>query len=252
MTGMRIFITLALAISAWAQAPQTAPAPNAAPPAAARGRGAGRGGDTAALGRYAAENAKVLPPAPGERRVVFMGDSITDFWGRRYGKFFAGEPYINRGISGQITPQLLLRFRQDVIALQPKVVVILGGTNDIGGSLGPIPPEAIHNNIMSMVDLARANNVRVVLSSLTPVCDYLSPQTDKRPLEKLVELNDWMKDYAARNQIVYLDYWHALLDEKGAFRQELTWDGLHPNDAGYAVMEPLAEKAIDVALKQAR
>jgi len=252
MTAMRALLTLALVVAAWGQTPQSAPAPNTPPPAGRPGQGPGRGGDTAALGRYAAENAKVQPPAAGEKRVVFMGDSITDFWGRRYGKFFAGEPYINRGISAQITPQMLLRFRQDAIALRPKVVVILGGTNDIGGSLGPVPPEATRNNIMSMVDLARANNIQVVLSSLTPVCDYIGPQTNKRPMEKLAELNEWMRDYAARNQIVYLDYWHAMLDDKGVLRQDLTWDGLHPNDAGYAVMEPLAEKAIDAALKQVR
>jgi len=205
--------------------------------------------DIAALSRYAAENVKLTPPAAGESRVVFMGDSITDFWGRRYGKFFPGKPYINRGISGQVTPQMLLRFRQDVIALQPKVVVILAGTNDIGGSLGPIAGDATRANLMSMVDLARANHIAVVLASMTPVCDYLSPQTAKRPMEKLKELNDWIKDYAAGNQIVYLDYWSAMLDDQGVLRKELTWDGLHPNDAGYEVMGPLAEKAIAAALQ---
>ncbi|HKE28041.1 MAG TPA: GDSL-type esterase/lipase family protein [Bryobacteraceae bacterium] len=204
--------------------------------------------DVAAIRRYAAENAKLAAPAVDEKRVVFFGDSITDFWGRRYGKFFPGEPYINRGISGQVTPQLLLRFRQDVIALQPKVVVFLGGTNDIGGSLGPVDPAATHANIMSIVELARAHNIKVVLASLTPVCDYISPQTDKRPMAKIREMNDWIKDYATRNGIVYLDYWSAMLDESGMLRQELTWDGLHPNDAGYDVMGPLAEKAIAEAL----
>ena len=181
-------------------------------------------------------------PADGERRVVFFGDSITDFWGRRYGKFFPGKPYINRGISGQVTPQMLLRFRQDVIALQPRAVVILAGTNDIGGSLGPVDAAATHANLMSMVELARAHKIRVVLASLTPVCDYLSPQTEKRPMEKLKEMNAWMKDYAAKNGVVYLDYWSAMLDEQGMLRKDLTWDGLHPNDAGYDVMGPLAEK----------
>jgi len=233
---MRIWIGLMWVAVAAAQAPQA--------PQASRSLN-----DVAALSRYAAEDAKIAAPAAGERRVVFMGDSITDFWGRRYGKFFTGQPYINRGISGQVTPQMLLRFRQDVIALAPKVVVILGGTNDIGGSLGPIAPDATRNNIMSMVDLAKANHIAVVLSSLTPVCDSISPQTGKRPMEKLKELNDWMKDYAARAGIVYLDYWSAMLDEHGMLRKELTWDGLHPNDAGYDVMGPLAEKAIASALK---
>ena len=217
---MRVLTTLLCVTAAAAQTPQTPPAP-----------GRGSLSDIAALGRYAAENAQVAPPAPNERRVVFMGDSITDFWGRRYGKFFAGQPYINRGISGQVTPQMLLRFRQDVIALHPKVVAILGGTNDIGGSLGPVAPEATRNNIMSMVDLARANNIKVVLSSLTPVCDYISPQTTRRPMEKLKQLNDWMKDFAARNGIVYLDYWPAMLDDQGVLRKELTWDGL-PRSSG--------------------
>ncbi|HUA63155.1 MAG TPA: GDSL-type esterase/lipase family protein [Verrucomicrobiae bacterium] len=206
-------------------------------------------GDLAATRRYAAENAALAPPAADEKRVVFFGDSITDFWGRRYGKFFPGEPYLNRGISGQVTPQLLLRFRQDVIALQPKVVVILGGTNDIGGSLGPIDAAETHANIMSMVDLARAHNIKVVLASLTPVCDYIAKQTDKRPMEKIRELNYWIKDYATRNGIVYLDYWPSMLDASGMLRKELTWDGLHPNDAGYEVMGPLAEKAIAAALE---
>jgi lysophospholipase L1-like esterase len=207
-------------------------------------------GDVAALARYAAENAQIHPPKTDEERVVFMGDSITDLWGRRYGKFFPGKPYINRGISAQITPQMLLRFRQDVIALQPKVVVILAGTNDIGGSLGPVPPEATRNNLMSMADLARANRIRVVLASLLPVNDYLSNQTEKRPPEKLRELNAWMRDYAGSNNIVYLDYWPTMLDEKGVLRKEFTWDGLHPNDAGYEVMGRLAEKAISEALNQ--
>jgi lysophospholipase L1-like esterase len=248
---MRILTGLFWIVAAAAQAPQGAPASNPTPPApSSQTPGRGSLSDIAALSRYATENARLSPPAPDERRVVFMGDSITDFWGRRYGKFFAGQPYINRGISAQVTPQMLLRFRQDVIALQPKVVVILGGTNDIGGSLGPVAPEATRNNIMSMVDLARANHIKVVLSSLTPVCDYLSPQTEKRPMEKLKALNDWMKEYANRNGIVYLDYWSSMLDSKGVLRKELTWDGLHPNDAGYDVMGPLAEKAINTALQQ--
>jgi lysophospholipase L1-like esterase/ketosteroid isomerase-like protein len=205
--------------------------------------------DVGATRRYAAENAKVLPPAANENRVVFMGDSITDFWGRRYGKFFPGKPYINRGISAQVTPQMLLRFRQDVIALQPKVVVILAGTNDIGGSLGPVDVEATHSNLMSMADLARAHGIKVVLSGMTPLCDYISPQTVKRPVERLKQMNDWIKDYAARNGVVYLDYWTAMVDAQGMLRKELTWDGLHPNDAGYDVMEPLAETAIAAALR---
>src|ERR1017187_7575684 len=161
---MKILAVFALACAVYAQT-AALPAPAGQPPVR---RGLG---DTANLARYAADNAKGAPPAAGEERIVFMGDSITDFWGRRYGKFFPGKPYINRGISAQLTPQMLLRFRADVIALKPRVVVILGGTNDIGGSLGPVAPEATRDILMSMVDLARANGIRVVLSSLTPVCD---------------------------------------------------------------------------------
>ena len=206
--------------------------------------------DWPALGRYHDDNLKVPPPAAGENRVVFMGDSITDGWGRRYGKFFPGQPYINRGISGQTTPQMLIRFRPDVIALKPKVVVILAGTNDIAGNTGPMTLEAIEDNLMSMADLAKANNIKVVLSSVMPVCDYIRPQTDRRPPEKIIALNAWIKDYAARNGAVYLDYYSAMLDDKKMFRQELTYDGLHPNDAGYEVMGPLAAKAIASALGQ--
>ena len=129
------------------------------------------------------------------------------------------------------------------------MVVFLGGTNDIGGSLGPIDPLATRNNIMSMVDLARAHNIKFVMSSLTPVCDYISMQTDKRPMDKLAELNNWLKQYAADNHIPFIDYWNAMMDDKGVLRKELTWDGLHPNDAGYDVMGPLAQKAIDAVLK---
>ena len=229
---MRVFLALVLSSLA---AAQTTP-------------GRGSLSDAASIRRYAAENAALPPPSADEKRVVFFGDSITDFWGRRYGKFFPGQPYINRGISGQVTPQLLLRFRQDVIALQPKAVVILGGTNDIGGSLGPVDPAQTHANIMSMVELAKAHNIKVVLASLTPVCDYISPQSDQRPMQKIRELNYWIRDYALRTGTVYLDYWSAMLDESGMLRKELTWDGLHPNDAGYEVMGPLAEKAIAAAL----
>jgi len=200
--------------------------------------------------RYAADDAKTPAPAPGEDRVAFMGDSITDFWGRGTGVFFPGKPYINRGISGQVTPQMLLRFYQDVIALKPKVVVILAGTNDIGGNVGPMTLEATENCLRAMTDLARANNIKAVLASLTPVCDYIKPQTAQRPPEKILELNRWIRDYAEKKNLVYLDYFSATVDDKGMFRKELTYDGLHPNAAGYEVMAPLAEKAIARALGQ--
>ena len=205
--------------------------------------------DWANLNRYRAANAQVAPPAAGEERVVFMGDSITDGWGKRYGKFFPGKPYINRGISGQTTPQMLIRFRPDVIALKPKVVVILAGTNDISGNTGPSTLEMIEDNLSSMTELAQANGIKVVLSAVMPTCDYIQPQTERRPNAKIIELNKWMKDYAAAHHAIYLDYYTPMLDDQNVLKKELTFDGLHPNDAGYDVMMPLAQKAIDAALR---
>ena len=204
--------------------------------------------DWPGLKRYHDANLTVTAPAAGEERVVFMGDSITDGWGKRYGQFFPGKPYINRGISGQTTPQMLIRFRPDVIALKPKVVVILAGTNDIAGNTGPSTLEMIEDNMASMVDLAQKNGIKVVLSSVMPVCDYIQNQTTRRPNEKIIALNKWMKDYSAAHDAIYLDYFTPMLDDKGVFKQELTYDGLHPNSAGYDVMMPLAQKAIDKAL----
>jgi len=200
------------------------------------------------LKRYHDANESVAAPAAGEERVVFMGDSITDGWGKRYGQFFPGKPYLNRGISGQTTPQMLIRFRPDVIALKPKAVVILAGTNDISGNTGPSTLGMIEDNLASMVDLAEKNGIRVVLSSVMPVCDYIQKQTTRRPNEQIVALNKWIKEYAGSHGVVYLDYYTPMLDDKGVLKQELTYDGLHPNSAGYEVMMPLAQKAIDQAL----
>jgi lysophospholipase L1-like esterase len=245
-TSMRnVLIGLFLTAAVWAQPPAQQPPPM--PPSVAPiARMINDYGNTA---RYAADNQKLAPPAPGEERVVFMGDSITDSWGRAQGStFFPGKPYVNRGISGQVTPQMLLRFYPDVVALKPKAVVILAGTNDIGGNIGPMSLEASETYLMAMADLARANDIKVVLASLLPVCDYHRPQTQARPPEKIVALNRWMKDYAAKNHFVYLDYFTPMVDDKGFFKAELTYDGLHPNNAGYQVMAPLAEKAIAQAL----
>jgi len=201
--------------------------------------------DWPALSRYAPDNAKLNGPAT----VVFMGDSITDAWVKRSPKFFADNPgYIDRGISGQTTPQMLIRFRPDVIALKPKVVVILAGTNDIAGNTGPMTLEMIEDNLESMAELAKANGIQVVLSSVMPVCDYIRPQTERRPPEKIIALNEWIKDYCHKNKLVYLDYYSAMIDDQKMLKKEITYDGLHPNEAGYAVMEPLAEKAVAAAL----
>ena len=208
------------------------------------------------LGRYHDANSKTAAPAKDEQRVVFMGDSITDSWDDpKYGGFFPGKPYIDRGISGQTTPQMLIRFRAEVIALKPKVVVILAGTNDIAGNTGPMSLEAIEDNLISMAELARSNNIRVVLSSVLPISDYEiregKPiiQSQRRPPERIKALNDWMRKYAADNHAIYLDYYSAMVDDKGFLKDELSNDGLHPNQKGYDVMAPLAQQAITSALK---
>ena len=205
--------------------------------------------------RYAAENTTVQPPAPGENRVVFMGDSITDnLHNPRYGGFFPGKPYINRGISGQVTGQMLLRFYPDVIALKPKAVVIFAGTNDIGSNIGPVPLEATENNLAAMADLAKANNIKVILATLTPVSDIPGrqgpPMTAGRPPATILELNRWIKTYAAAHNLTLLDYFSATVDSNGFFKTGITDDGLHPNAEGYKIMNPLAEKAIAQALGQ--
>ena len=210
------------------------------------------------VSRYRDANRTVAAPAAGENRVVFMGDSITDAWPQpRFGAFFPGKPYIGRGISGQTTPQMLIRFRPDVIALEPKAVVILAGTNDIAGNTGPMTDEQIAGNLASMAEIAKANGIRVVFSSILPVSEYhvrpgdtAPPQTTRRPMARITALNAWMKEYAAANGHVYLDYFAAMTDAKGLLRAELSEDDLHPNAAGYAIMAPLAEAAIQAALKK--
>jgi lysophospholipase L1-like esterase len=204
--------------------------------------------DWADLSRYRAANNALPPPAPGERRVVFMGNSITDSWAHWFPDMFPGKPYIGRGISGQTTPQMLVRFRQDVIALKPAVVVILAGTNDIAGNTGPSTLEMIEDNLVSMTELAKANGIRVVLSSVLPVYDY-PWKPGLEPAPKIVALNAWIKSYAARAGAVYVDYHSAMADARQGLRAELAIDGVHPNEAGYRVMAPLAEKAIAEALR---
>lgn len=213
--------------------------------------------DWPALARYREDNKKTAAPAKNEQRVVFMGDSITDSWDDpRYGGFFPGKPYIDRGISGQTTPQMLIRFRADVIDLKPKVVVILAGTNDLAGNTGPTTIQAITDNLMSMAELATANGIRVVFASVLPVSDYEMRdgkpivQTVRRPPAQILELNQWLKDYAAAHHHTYLDYFSAMVDDKGFLKNELSDDGLHPNAQGYVVMAPLAEAAITASLKR--
>ena len=213
--------------------------------------------DWPALARYREDNNKTAAPAKNEQRVVFMGDSITDSWDDpRYGGFFPGKPYVNRGISGQTTPQMLIRFRRDVIELKPKLVVILAGTNDIAGNTGPTTLDAIADNLSSMAELAAAHGIRVVFASLLPVSDYEMRdgkpivQTVRRPPAQILALNKWIKDYATANHYGYLDYFSAMVDDKGFLKDELSNDGLHPNEQGYVVMAPLAEAAIATSLKR--
>jgi lysophospholipase L1-like esterase len=255
MEAMKYFFATVL-LASLAAAQTTTPAPSTVPVAddAARmktalDRATRTLQDWPNLNRYRAENAKIAAPAAGEERVVFMGDSITDNWGRRYGKFFPGKPYINRGISGQTTPQMLLRFRADVIALQPKAVVILAGTNDIASNTGPSTLEMIEDNLASMNELAQANRIKVIFSAVMPTCDYIQNQSTRRPNSKIMELNKWIREYAASHGAAYLDYYAPMLDDQGALKKEITMDGLHPNDAGYELIGPLAQKAIDAALK---
>ncbi|HEU0183732.1 MAG TPA: SGNH/GDSL hydrolase family protein [Blastocatellia bacterium] len=205
--------------------------------------------DWAGLIRYGSMNTELPAPKPDEDRVVFLGDEITENWGRGSAQFFPGKPYLNRGIAGQTTPQMLVRFRQDVIALKPKVVVIQAGMNDIASLTAPITQGMFAENIMSIVELAKANNIRVVLASLTPICDCYKKQTALRPQGKIIGMNGWLKEYAAQSGSIYLNYYSAMAEGRN-LKKELTGDGLLPNDAGYAVMAPLAEQAVAQALNK--
>jgi acyl-CoA thioesterase I len=212
--------------------------------------------DWAFLAKFREANALLPPPSPGETRVVFMGDSITEGWGMKAtatspgrGEFFPGKPYINRGISGQTTPQMLVRFRQDVVLLKPKVVVLLAGTNDIAENTGKETLEEIGNNIASMSEIARANGIRVVLCSVLPASDF-SWHKGLEPAPKIKTLNAWMKEYAAKNGFVYVDYYSPMANSEGGLKAELSPDGVHPNKAGYDIMAPLAESGIAEALRK--
>jgi lysophospholipase L1-like esterase len=254
-----IWATLLLSVSALAQQP-----PQPAPPAGLSIPSTGFAGldqyrasriavftdDFGQLRRYRDANAALKPLAPGENRVVFFGDSITDIW--HLDEYFPGKPYVNRGIGGQTTPQMLIRFRRDVIELHPKVVVILAGTNDIAGNTGPMRLEDIEANYASLAELSRAHGIKVIYSSILPVHNYTPRAQDffaQRSPEKILELNGWLKNYCAAANCLYLDYFRALVDDKGLMKKELADDGLHPNAAGYKTMVPLAEAAIETALE---
>ncbi len=205
------------------------------------------GQDWPGFNRYRNDNEKIGMPSSGENRVVFMGNSITDGWSNARPDFFAGKPYINRGISGQTTPQMLVRFRADVIKLKPSVVVILAGTNDIAGNTGPSTLEMIEDNIVSMAQLAKANGIKVVLCSVLPVYDY-PWKPGLQPADKIIALNAMLKLDAEKYGMFYVDYFSAMVDERKGLKAEYSEDGVHPNDAGYKIMEPLVEGVIKKAL----
>jgi acyl-CoA thioesterase I len=207
--------------------------------------------DFGQLARYREADAALAPA--GESRVVFLGDSITDYW--KLPDYFPGKPYINRGIDGQTTPEMLVRFRQDVIDLHPKVVVVLAGTNDIAGVTGPTLNEDIEANYASMAELAREHRIRMVFASVLPVHNYTHDAEESfalRPRDRILALNKWLKKYCAQNRFVYLDYFSTLVDERGMLKRTLADDGLHPTDAGYKIMAFLAQKAIQKALAENR
>jgi lysophospholipase L1-like esterase len=264
MNRFIVLFLLMLACPAISRAQSPTPTPSPTDPCAEittrATRAEARLKDWPALARYREANSTTAVPGKDEQRIVFMGDSITDSWDDpKYGGFFPGKPYIDRGISGQTTPQMLVRFRPDVIVLQPRVVVILAGTNDIAGNTGPMTLAAIEDNLTSMFDLAHANGIRVVFASLLPISDYEKNKdgqaiirSQQRPPEQITALNAWMKKYAALHGQIYLDYYSAMADDKGFLKAELSEDGLHPNQKGYDVMAPLAEQAIAMALKSRR
>ncbi len=200
------------------------------------------------LGRFKEDDLKLGPPAPGEDRVVFMGDSITIGW--HLDQSFPGKPYINRGISGQTTPQMVLRFHQDVIALKPKVVIILAGINDIAGNTGPMTVEQTEDNLAAMAEMATANHIKVVLCAVLPAFDF-PWRPGQTPIPSELAVNAWLKAYAAANGHQFVDYYTAMKDERGGLPASLSHDGVHPLPAGYAVMAPLAEAGIEAALKSA-
>ena len=250
MRSLILAAALALPATLAAQQMVPPPPPSPSPQQVQLDKLQARFNDFAQLARYAADNAAIGDPAPGTQRVVFYGDSLTDNWGRKFGKFFPGKPYVNRGISGQTSPQMLIRFQQDVIHLKPAAVVLLIGTNDLAQNTGPESMSAIEDNFRSIVALAKANHIRVVISSVLPA-DRFPWHPGIAPAAQIVELNKWLVDFCKAEHLVYLDYYPALATPEGAMKPELAVDkAVHPNDAGYALMEPLAEVAIAKSLAQ--
>jgi lysophospholipase L1-like esterase len=205
--------------------------------------------DWAYLCRYRADNARTPPPSPRQPRVVFLGDSITEGWRRAAPEFFEGNGYIGRGISAQTTQHMLIRFQPDVVNLKPRVVHIMAGVNDIAGNSGPTTMAAIQDDVIAMATLARANGIRVILASVMPAGDF-PWRKGMNPAPKIVELNRWLKAYAAREGFVYADYHAAMADPSGTMKPGLAGDGVHPNKAAYAMIEPITQRAIAQALRR--
>lgn len=208
--------------------------------------------DWAQLGRFAEENAALGPPSRNEDRVIFMGDSITAGWSEASPGFFEGRPYIERGIAGQTTAQMLVRFRADVVALAPAVVVILAGTNDLAGNTGPASNGMIQNNLAAMAEIAAENDIRVVLSSILPADGFPWAPDAAPPVFRIFAINRWLEEYAEDNDHVYLDYYSSFVNDTGSMSEGYTVDGVHVNEAGYGLMEELVEAAIDEALERPR
>jgi lysophospholipase L1-like esterase len=207
--------------------------------------------DWAEMGYYHAEDVKLQAQPAGKGRVIFIGDAITEPWDLAH--YFPGKPYLNRGIPGQTTPQMLVRFYPDVIDLRPAAVVILAGINDIAGNTGPETAEMVEDNIRAMCQLARANGIKVILGLILPVSDYTAhKQTEKHPLADIVKLNIWLRSYAAENHAEVADYYSAVVDKRGMLKEGYSDDGAHANDRSYSVMAPVAEAAIDRALSEPR
>ena len=204
--------------------------------------------DWAALSKYQKENDSLGAPNKDEKRVVFLGSSIFEFWKQKDPKYFNNGSYLDRGISGQISPQLLIRFRQDVINLKPKAVIILAGSNDLAGNKGHVSNETVMNNIKSMAELARKNRIKVILCKYLPIYEYPWNKNLKGVADQIISLNNEIVSYAKANRFVILDYWTPLVDERNGQKAAYTTDGVHPNLAGYKVMEKVTEEAIDKAL----
>tara|TARA_B100001765_G_scaffold137077_1_gene86602 strand:- start:624 stop:1229 length:606 start_codon:yes stop_codon:yes gene_type:complete len=201
------------------------------------------------LGKYRLDNANLALASSSENRIVFMGNSITEGWETLHPEFFLGKPYINRGISGQTTPQMLLRFRADVINLNPELVIILAGTNDIAGNTGPSSIKMIAHNIISMAELAMINDIKIILCSVLPVYDY-TWKPGLNPVGKISALNEIIRDYAQNNGITYLDYYSSMADDRKGLIEDFTYDGVHPNKLGYTIMGSLLETAIGETLEK--